>query len=114
MNEFLLHWKEIVLGILVPTIANVIILYRYVKKCQRVQKLIDVNTMMEVLKPFLEEIDHRIQILATSSATIAESQKILANEAGLIHVITNQLLDASQETLNQVKKLENTNEDREA
>lgn len=88
MDEFLSNWKEIVLGILIPTITSVIMFYKWllpsIKKCQQVQKLIDVNTIMEVMAPFLEEIDARLQILARSSTTLAESQKIVANEIGFI------------------------------
>jgi len=104
MDEILSNWKEIVLGILIPTITNLVIFFKwvlpYLKKAQQVQKLIDINNLMEFMTPVLEEIDSRMQILAKSSATIAESQKIIASEVGF----TNSMLKEIQEGLCEVKR----------
>lgn len=107
MDEFLHSWKEIVIGILVPTITNAIIFFKwmlpYIKKCQQVQKLIDVNTLMEVFTPFLEEIDNRLQIMARSSTTLAESQKIIANEIGTLSILLGTLNPTSHSNINENK-----------
>lgn len=102
MDAFLQNWKEIAIGVIVPTVTNAIIFFKwmlpYIRKCQQVQKLIDVNTLMEVFTPFLEEIDNRLQIMARSSTTLAESQKIIANEIGTLSSLLNTINNSTFET----------------
>ena len=77
-------WQLVLFGFIIPLIAYTFSFVKwilpYVRKHQEVDRLVDINTIMETLQPVLSEIDKQMQLLAHSTVTIAEAQKLLASQ----------------------------------
>lgn len=98
-------WQLILFGFVIPLIAYTFSFVKwilpYVRKHQEVDRLVDINTIMETLQPVLFEIDNQMQLLAKAAVTTSEAQKLIASQLS----ITFETLSGIKTELSNINKL---------
>jgi len=103
-------WQLILFGFVIPLIAYTYSFVKwilpYVRKHQEVDRLVDINTIMETLQPVLFEIDNQMQLLAKSAVATSEAQKLMASQTSVIYETLSNIKADMIEIKNKLQNLE--------